>query len=156
MDALTAEATELAPTTYTAKEADLSTYVSMDDVLAVVEDENTSVRIIDTRSQAEHAEGTIPGSILYPHTNNTEEDGTFKSPWTIYLDYQDKGFEREDEIIVYCKSSVRATQTLLLLQEAGYTNVKVYDGAWLEWSTKDAPQVEQETPAATPSAGDAS
>ena len=136
---LTAEATVLTPTTYTAQEANLSTYASIDDVLAVVENENSDVRIIDVRSAAEYAEGTIPGSTLYPHTLNTNEDGTFKSPWEIYLDYEDKGFERDEEIYVFCKSSVRATQTLMLLEEAGYENVKVYDGAWLEWSEKDVP-----------------
>jgi thiosulfate/3-mercaptopyruvate sulfurtransferase len=154
---LTTEATKLTPTTYSAKEADLSIYASIDDILAVIENEDSKGRIIDVRSAAEHAEGTIPGAFLYPHTNNTNEDGTFKSPWEIYLDYEDKGFERSDEIYVFCKSSVRASQTLLLLQEAGYSNVKVYDGAWFEWSVKDdAPKVEQVEDKVAPSTGDGS
>ena len=153
---LTAEPTVLTPTTYTAKEADLSTYASIDDVLAVVENENSDVCIIDVRSAAEYAEGTIPGATLYTHTLNSNEDGTFKSPWEIYLDYEDKGFERDEEIYLFCKSSVRATQTLMLLEEAGYKNVKVYDGAWLEWSEKDVPKVEKTEEIVTPSAGDGS
>ncbi len=153
---MTLEPTVLAPTAYEAKDADLSTFASKDDVLAVVENEDSNVKIIDARSAAENAEGTIPGAILYPHTQNTHEDGTFKSPWDIYLDYEDKGFEREDEIYVFCKSSVRATQTLLLLKEAGYKNVKVYDGAWFEWSGNDAPQVEKVEEKVVPSAGDGS
>jgi 3-mercaptopyruvate sulfurtransferase SseA len=28
---------------------------------------------------------------------------------------------------------------LLVLTEAGYTNVQVYDGAWVEWSANEAP-----------------
>lgn len=153
---LTADSTELTASKYVAKDADLSTYATIDDILAVVEDENSPVRIIDVRSAAENAEGSIPGAFLYPHTLNTEEDGTFKSPWEIYLDYEDKGFERTDEIYVFCKSSVRATQTLLLLQEAGYENVKVYDGAWLEWSEKDVPKEEKVEEKVAPSVGDGS
>ncbi len=153
---LTAEATVLSPSAYKAKDADLSTYASIEDILAVVEDENSAVRIIDARSAAENAEGSIPGAVLYPHTQNTNEDGTFKSPWEIYLDYEDKGFEREDEIYVFCKSSVRAAQTLLLLQGAGYENVKIYDGGWIEWSEKDVPKVEKIEEKVTPSVGDGS
>lgn len=155
-EGLTAQATELTPSNYEAKDADLSTYATIDDILAVVEEENSPVRIIDVRSAAENAEGSIPGAFLYPHTLNTEEDGTFKSPWEIYLDYEDKGFERVDEIYVFCKSSVRATQTLMLLQEAGYENVKVYDGGWLEWSEKDVPKEEKVEEKVTPSVGDGS
>ena len=75
------------------------------------------------------------------------------SPRDTYLFYSDKGFKREDEIILYCRSSFRATQTLALLEEAGYKNVKIYDGAWLEWESKggstetkeeDAPITEQD------------
>lgn len=153
---LTSEATIITPSTYTAKEANLSSYVSIEDVLAVVENDNSEICIIDVRSAAENAEGTIPGSSLYPHTLNSNEDGTFKSAWEIYLDYEDKGYEREDEIYLFCKSSVRATQTLLLLQEAGYENVKVYDGAWLEWSEKDVPKVEEVEVEVAPSTGDGS
>ncbi len=153
---LTADSTELTASKYVAKDADFLTYATIDDIMEVVEDENSPARIIDVRSAAENAEGSIPGAFLYPHTLNTEEDGRFKSPWEIYLDYEDKGFERTDEIYVFCKSSVRATQTLLLLQEAGYENVKVYDGAWLEWSEKDVPKEEKVEEKVAPSVGDGS
>ncbi|MPN60767.1 hypothetical protein SDC9_208499 [bioreactor metagenome] len=35
---------------------------------------------------------------------------------------------------MYCKTSIRAAQTYLALYNAGYRNLKLYDGAWLEWS----------------------
>jgi thiosulfate/3-mercaptopyruvate sulfurtransferase len=54
----------------------------------------------------------------------------------IGLFYKDLGLEKDETIILYCKTSFRATQTAALLQEAGYKNVKVYDGAWLEWESK--------------------
>jgi thiosulfate/3-mercaptopyruvate sulfurtransferase len=52
------------------------------------------------------------------------------------LFYKEAGIEKDDLIIIYCKSSFRATQTAALLQEAGYENLKVYDGAWLEWESQ--------------------
>ncbi|GKT30917.1 hypothetical protein ADUPG1_001750, partial [Aduncisulcus paluster] len=68
---------------------------------------------------------------------------------TIELNYKDLGFDKDDEIILYCKSSFRAAQTAVLLEEAGYSNVKVYDGAWLEWSSQGMPS-EEKTPEVVP------
>ncbi len=92
---------------------------------------------------------------MYPHTKNLYSDGTFKSARDTYLDYNDLGISKTEPVILYCKSSYRATQTLLLMEEAGYENVKVYDGAWLEWSTKDMPKAEK-VETTTPSSQDAS
>jgi len=127
------KATELPKSDYIAKEADESLMIDFEAVKAITEDEASEVKIIDVRSAAEYDAGNIPGSILYPHSNNLYKDGTFMSARDMYLFYKEKGFERTDEIVLYCKSSFRATQTLALLEEAGYENVKVYDGAWIEW-----------------------
>ena len=39
---------------------------------------------------------------------------------------------------MFCKTSVRGAQTYLALYDAGYRNLKLYDGAWLEWSASPA------------------
>lgn len=140
-------------TSYSAKALDTSLYATIDDVQMAIEDD--SVTILDVRSRSEFDEGAIPTAILYSHSNNCYSDNTFKSAKDIYMNYNDLGLEREDSIILYCKSSFRATQTLALLQEAGFNNVKVYDGAWLEWQVKDMPAAEPETPA-QPTTQDAS
>ena len=41
----------------------------------------------------------------------------------------------EDEIIVYCQTSMRAAPVFVQLYEAGYRNIRIYDGAYLEWSS---------------------
>lgn len=151
---LTQTATELSPVTYTASEADASLIATIEEVQAIA-DGTAAGCIIDVRSQAEYDEGAIPTAILYPHTKNLYTDGTFKSTRNIYLDYNDLGLSKDEPIILYCKSSFRATQTMLLMEEAGYDNVKVYDGAWLEWSTKDMPKAEP-VQVVTPSTTDAS
>lgn len=153
--ALTYDVPTIQTATYTAKDINNSWIATIDDVLSVV-DGNTEACIIDVRSQAEYDEGAIPSAILYPHTKNLYTDGTFKSVRDIGLDYNDLGVEKEETIILYCKSSFRATQTQLLLFEAGYNNVKVYDGAWLEWSVKDMPKEEKQEDQVLPSSGDGS
>ena len=44
------------------------------------------------------------------------------------------------ETIVYCQSGVRASETAGVLQQLGFSNVKVYDSSWLGYgNTLDAP-----------------
>lgn len=112
---------------------------SIDDVKAQVDEAQENVILLDVRTRAEFDEGAIPGAINYSHTNNCYKDGTFKSKQDIYLNYTDLGIDVEDTVYVYCKSSVRAAQTAALMMEAGFKNVKVYDGAWLEWQYKGMP-----------------
>lgn len=134
--ALSADASVLPETKYTAISPKLEMIATFEEVEAIANTPVEGVKILDVRSPAEYAEGYIPGAILYPHTQNLYKDGTFMSSRDIGLFYKDAGFDKDDQIIIYCKTSVRATQTAALLEEAGYTNLKVYDGAWLEWSSK--------------------
>lgn len=126
-------ATELEATDYVAQDADASMIIDFESLTAITEDEESTVKIIDVRSIAEYDAGSIPGAILYPHSKNLYSDGTFMSGRDMLLFYSDKDIKKEDELVLYCKSSFRATQTMALLQEAGYENIKIYDGAWLEW-----------------------
>ena len=152
---LTLEVPEREKTTYQAKALDRTYYADITDVEAVVAG-NSEACILDVRSRAEFDEGAIPGAVLYPHTKNLYTDGAFKSASTIYLDYKDLGLTKDEPVILYCKSSFRATQTLLLLVEAGYTDLKVYDGAWLEWSQKDMPKEEKKEEVIAPTSQDGS
>lgn len=129
------EATKLETTTYAAGALNDSMLATIEDIKNLSED----TLLLDVRSQAEFEEGTIPEAVLYSHKNNLYKDGTFKSKRTTYLEYNKLGVKKDDPIILFCKSSYRATQTALLLEDAGYTNVKVYDGAWLEYSTLGLP-----------------
>ncbi len=143
---ITGLATEPKPTTYTAKPLDQGIYATIDEVKAITEGREKGV-IIDVRTKAEFAEGAIPKAILYPHTDNLYDNGRFKSGHDTLLDYMDKGVKLNDNIIVYCKTSFRATQTYMLLKEAGFKNVQVYDGAWVEWSSIDQTPVTPTQPA---------
>ncbi len=108
---------------------------TIDDVQAIAEG-NSDAKLIDVRSAAEFAEGYIATAINIPHTENLYSDGTFKSKRVIEMNYADKGLAKDDAIVLYCKTSFRATQTAALLLEAGYQDVRIYDGAWLEWQSR--------------------
>lgn len=140
---MSAESPVLTPSDYHANALEDALYATLEDVKNAIDSEG-KIKLIDVRSTAEYAEGHIPTATLYPHTENLYSDGSFKSKSTIELNYRDLGLTKEDAIILYCKTSFRATQTALLLSEAGFSNVKVYDGAWVEWQNQDMPPAEKE------------
>jgi len=43
----------------------------------------------------------------------------------------------EDDVIVYCFKGSRASNTLLMMYDAGFKNVRNYFGSWNEWSRDD-------------------
>jgi thiosulfate/3-mercaptopyruvate sulfurtransferase len=52
-----------------------------------------------------------------------------------------KGLDPHKRTIVSCGSGVAASGSYLALLEAGFTNVAVYDGSWMEWSHDKMPTV---------------
>ncbi len=119
---------------YTAADKNTDIIATIDEVKAQVEQPQDNTVILDTRTKEEYAEGTIPGSILINYIENNYNDGTYKSVQNIKIQYIENDIKADKQVIMYCKTSVRAAQTYLALYNAGYRNLKVYDGAWLEWS----------------------
>lgn len=127
---------------YTVAAFESTLIATTNDVLKQVNRPREDVKIVDTRSVDEYIAGTIPGSILANYIDNNNEDGTFKSVQNIKLMYRDLDIREEDTVILFCKSSIRGAQTLLALYNAGYTNVKLYDGAMLEWTLDESRPVD--------------
>ncbi|MTI66091.1 MAG: sulfurtransferase [Firmicutes bacterium] len=130
----TEEMPNVSPTKYVAKDKDTTMIATKEEVKSQVNDPKKNVMLIDTRTQKEYDAGTIPGSVLMNYIDNNEFNGTFKSVSDIQVRYLDEGLIPEDTAIMYCKTSIRGTQTYLALYNAGYRNLKLYDGAWVEWS----------------------
>jgi thiosulfate/3-mercaptopyruvate sulfurtransferase len=150
----TAEATTLEATTYTAGEMQKKLIVNLDYVKAQINNPDENTVIIDTRSTEEYYEGTIPGSVHIEYVLNNYATGEYKSPRDIQLTYLDEGLLPDTKIILFCKTSVRAAQTYTALKDAGFKDVRVYDGAWLEYSDVEQPLTP--TTNAPPVQGDAS
>ncbi len=120
---------------YKVKEKNDDMIATREEVKAEVNNPQDDVVLLDVRTQEEYDMGTIPGSIHYNYVNNNYDDGTFRPVRQIHTLYEDKEITPEKTVIMYCKTSIRAAQTYLALYNAGYRNLKLYDGAWIEWSS---------------------
>ena len=123
---------------YKAGSLDSSMLIDKNGVLSLLDDPPENCAIIDVRSDEEYNAGTIPGSVHIEYLKNDFPDVTYRPVQQIRILYKDAGIMPEDEIVMFCKSSIRAAQTWAALYNAGYRNLKIYDGAWLEWSADDS------------------
>jgi thiosulfate/3-mercaptopyruvate sulfurtransferase len=128
------------------------------DIKEQLDEPNPNVILLDVRTDQEYIEkGKIPSSIMMDYANVFYADNTFKKVQTIRIDFIDNGMRPENEIIVYCQTSMRAAPVFLSLYNAGYRNIKIYDGAYLEWSSNSNNPVDlPEGSAVLPSKKDAS
>jgi thiosulfate/3-mercaptopyruvate sulfurtransferase len=117
---------------------------------------DNSTVIIDVRTDEEYFAGTIPGSIHINYERNNLVGGALRPAEHIRILYKENGIMPEDSIIMYCKTSIRAANTYAALYNAGYRNLKVYDGAWLEWSALEKPveMPERDLPAVSVNSAD--
>ena len=135
----TTEAPVLTPTTYTAQPANQALIATIDEVLAKVARPAGNLFILDNRSREAFDAGHIGGAAPVPHVDNLHYDGTFKSIEWIKLMYRDKGIRENNIIILYCRSGTSSATSFLALHNAGFENVKMFDGSWLEWTAAALP-----------------
>jgi thiosulfate/3-mercaptopyruvate sulfurtransferase len=123
---------------------------------------NPDVQIIDARTPQEFAGedirairgGHIPGAINIPYEQNWVDPETaaklarkevsnnagMSLRRITDLRQLYSRFDPHKETVVYCQSGARASETAGVLQELGFTDVKVYDSSWLGYgNTLDAP-----------------
>ncbi len=127
------EAVNVAPATFTASEKNTDLIATTAEVLSQVNDPMDDVALIDTRTIEEVEVGTIPSSIHINYVKNNYNDGTYRKIQDIRIIYKEAGITPDCTAIMYCKTSIRGAQTFLALYNAGYRNLKLYDGAWIEW-----------------------
>ena len=124
----------VAKASYKAGSADSSMMALISDIEKQIDNPSGNFKIIDVRTDEEYFAGTIPGSVHINYEENNFADGTMRPVQHIRILYKENGIMPEDTIVMYCKTSIRAANTYASLYNAGYRNIKVYDGAWLEWS----------------------
>ncbi len=79
-------------------------------------DADESAVILDVRSAEEFAEGHIPGAVLLPHTDITDETAAQAIPG------------KDTVVLVYCRSGNRSATASATLAGLGYTQVYDFGG----------------------------
>lgn len=138
---------------YVPGSVDESVVAALDDVRGIV---NGNVgTIVDVRSPGEYLgvqisaarSGHVPGATNVDWTNNLQvaEDGIslLRPDEDLRRLYQEAGITPEKQVIVYCQSGSRATETFMVLRKLGYPRVAVYGPGWQEWGNRDDTPVEQ-------------
>jgi thiosulfate/3-mercaptopyruvate sulfurtransferase len=145
---LTAEAPQVAPATYSARDRDESIRTYRDAVREMIGDAGHA--LVDVRSPQEFAgdliappgyeqegaqrAGHIPSAASIPWATAVRDDGTFKSAEELREIYGAKGVTGDKAVTAYCRIGERSAHTWFVLRELlGYENVRNYDGSWTEW-----------------------
>ena len=131
--------TVVSPVLYEASPMDQDTITNKGVLVSMIDNPDENFKLLDVRSDEEYYAGTIPGSIHINHEENLFNDFSFRHVLNIKILYKEMGILPEDNIVMFCKSSIRATNTYAALYNAGYRNLKIYDGAWLEWTSENMP-----------------
>ena len=153
------EPVKLAATTFQAN-PDPAVLVGTQEVMGKVG--QAAVQIVDARTVSEYTGedirtlrgGHIPGAVNIPYETNwvdadtpaklarrkvSNKDGMNLKPRDA-LEALYAGLDRDKETIVYCQSGARASETAVVLQELGFSDVRVYDASWLGYgNTFEAP-----------------
>jgi thiosulfate/3-mercaptopyruvate sulfurtransferase len=133
--AMSSAAPEIQPVEFNAADFDQTMIATVSDIRDLVENPRDDMPIIDTRTETEYLEeGTIPGSILVDYQENNFPDGTYRPATHIRIRYIEEGIDVDSGAVMFCKTSIRGAQTYLAMYNAGYRDLKLYDGAWVEWS----------------------
>lgn len=93
-------------------------YISMDEIDKIMS-ENDNYIILDARTFEEYNEGHIPNAICIPN-ETIGEDITKKLP------------DKEQLILIYCRSGNRSKQAAKKLNKLGYTNLVEFGGI-IDW-----------------------
>ena len=96
-------------------------HVSMDDIVKIM-DENKDYVIVDVRTPDEYKEGHIPNAINIPNETINE---------TVYNKLKDK----DQLILIYCRSGSRSRQAAYKMQKLGYTKLVDFGGI-INWKGK--------------------
>ncbi|MHA4854038.1 MULTISPECIES: sulfurtransferase [unclassified Rhodococcus (in: high G+C Gram-positive bacteria)] len=80
--------------------------------------------------------GHIPTAVNVPWSKTAADDGTFLGEDDLRALYADAGLDEVNDIIVYCRIGERSAHSWFVLHELlGYSEVRNYDGSWVEYGS---------------------
>lgn len=92
--------------------------------------------------------GRVPGArwMLWQENLRWSGDRSFRPLPELRQRYEQAGITPEQQVITYCHGAVRAAHTAFTLRLLGYEDVRVYDGSWEEWGSREDLPVERGEP----------
>ena len=139
---VTTEVPSFAPATFTPRERP-QLRASREEVLAATN--GSGVQLLETQRDKTYAmrDRDIAGARRLSANQLLDDDngGRIAPKATLDTLVAELGLDRGKRTIVTCGSGVSASGSYLALLEAGFTDVAVYDGSWLEWSHDGLPTI---------------
>ncbi|WFR65145.1 sulfurtransferase [Paenibacillus amylolyticus] len=102
---------------------------------AVLIDSRDARRYAGLEEPIDAKAGHIPGALNYFWKDVLNWDGRWTD--TEVLEERFSKLDKDGAIIVYCGSGVSACPNVIALEEAGFSNVKLYSGSWSDWISYD-------------------
>ncbi len=143
-----------ASTLFTPREPDRSIFADIEDVLAAVGADDTT--LLDVRTDGEwdgsnkrggKRGGRMPGAIHLEWVNfHTGGDvPVLKTADEIRALLAARGVALDNEVITYCQGGIRAAHAYWVLKLVGVERVRNYDASWREWGNNEKVPIECET-----------
>ena len=95
--------------------------------------------VLDARTPQEFMGGHLPNSKLIPFTEGISYDKIFQDKSFLQNLFSENQIPKESQIVCYCMHGHRASSLFLQLVIAGYENVKLYDGSFVDWYGRRLP-----------------
>jgi len=115
-----------------------------DEVLAIAEG-RSATQLLETQRDQTYAQRDrdIAGAVRLSGNLLLEDarGGRVADPATLERLVRDAGLDKHARTVVSCGSGVSASGAWLALREAGFDDVAVYDGSWMEWEHDALPTV---------------
>ncbi len=143
-----------ASASFSPRKPDESIYASMNDVLAAINNVDTTLLDVRTDGEWEGANkrggkrgGRIPGAVHLEWVNfhTGGEIPVLKTADEMRALLTDRGVSLDNNFITYCQGGIRAAHVYWALKLVGTDQVRNYDASWREWGNNDSVPIEAET-----------
>lgn len=96
--------------------------------------------ILDARTPQEFFGGHIPRSVLFPFTDGIGQDGLLlDTKESLENLFSQREISKDKPIICYCMHGHRASSLFYQARLAGFDQVKLYDGSFIDWHARKLP-----------------